>query len=314
MASESTAIVELISLVNQKPVPRLSDEDLLFAPTVVSPPRRARTVRAHGFEDEMVTHRVARGHDLVKPLFAATLAVSSLAAFMLTVRLTRKAPVAPAAAATVPVASVLAAAMPPLPVPAPAAPIIVQPIVEAPAPPPKPALVELALESTPAGAQVTLVDRGNSTIAGTTPLSLSVDPSREYDVVFTLAGHPTKLAHLDPHATTHLAIDLAPAQVVEDEPAPPRRHHAHAHARAQARAAAIAPKATGTLMVSSKPPCAIAIDGKPTGMTTPQRSIALPAGSHHVTLTNEQQHVKKTYSFAITPNHATKLIRDLMKP
>ncbi len=322
MANESTAIVELISLVRQKPVPRQSDDDMLFAPTNGAPPRRAPRAlshRGHGFDEEhAVTHRVVR-RDITKPLFAATLAVASVAAFGLTVRLTRHAPAAAALAPPAqPVASPIAIAIAALPAaPAPSKPVV-SPIDAPPAPPPaapvQPALIAIALESQPAGATVTLVDRGSSSVAGTTPLSLSVDPSREYDVVFTLAGHPTKLAHVDPHATTHLAVDLAPVHVDPDEPAQPApRHHAHGQAHAQARTAAVPAKGTGTLLISSKPPCEIAIDGKPTGMVTPQRSISLAAGHHQVTLTNAQQHVKKTYSFEISANHSTKLIRDLLK-
>ena len=69
----------------------------------------------------------------------------------------------------------------------------------------------------------------------------------------------------------------------------------------------------GTLMVSSKPPCEIHIDGKPTGLSTPQRSISLPAGAHKITFVNEAEGIKKTVSVSITADQTTKLIQDLMK-
>jgi len=79
--------------------------------------------------------------------------------------------------------------------------------------------------------------------------------------------------------------------------------------------AKVAPKAggEGTLMISSKPPCEILVDGKPTGLTTPQRSIALPAGAHKITLVNTAEGIKKTVSVQITADKPTKVIQDFMK-
>jgi hypothetical protein len=69
----------------------------------------------------------------------------------------------------------------------------------------------------------------------------------------------------------------------------------------------------GTLMISSKPPCEIVIDGKSTGLTTPQRSIPLPAGTHKITLVNGAEGIKKTVSVQITADKPTKVIQDFMK-
>lgn len=69
----------------------------------------------------------------------------------------------------------------------------------------------------------------------------------------------------------------------------------------------------GTLMISSKPPCEIVIDGKSTGLTTPQRSIALPAGAHKITLVNTAEGIRKTVSVRITADKPTKVIQDFMK-
>jgi hypothetical protein len=71
--------------------------------------------------------------------------------------------------------------------------------------------------------------------------------------------------------------------------------------------------ASGTLMVSSKPVCAILIDGKDTGLSTPQRAIPLTVGVHKVTFINAAENVKKTVAVAITADQSTKLIQDLMK-
>lgn len=65
-------------------------------------------------------------------------------------------------------------------------------------------------------------------------------------------------------------------------------------------------------MVSSKPPCEIAIDGVATMLTTPQRAIKLKPGKHKVTLFNTSQAIEVTYTVDIQANKPTKLIRDLM--
>jgi hypothetical protein len=164
------------------------------------------------------------------------------------------------------------------------------------APAPKPALVDQTLESKPPGATVTMLDR----IAGTTPLALSIDPSHEVDLTFTLEGQAPKTIHVDPHTMKKVMVELA---VVEPEPAPAPTPVAHKKPAAAG---------SGTLMVSTKPPCEIAIDGKATGLVSPQRSINVAAGRHQVTFTNRQQHIKTTVAVAVTANHSTKLIRDLM--
>jgi hypothetical protein len=69
---------------------------------------------------------------------------------------------------------------------------------------------------------------------------------------------------------------------------------------------------SGTLMVSSKPPCEILIDGKATGLRTPQRAIDLPAGRHKITFVNTDAGIKKTVSVTITADKSTKLIENLL--
>lgn len=67
----------------------------------------------------------------------------------------------------------------------------------------------------------------------------------------------------------------------------------------------------GVLMLSSKPPCEIQIDGKPTGLMTPQRALSLSAGTHKVTLVNPAQKIKKSFAVEITADEPTKVIQDL---
>lgn len=198
-------------------------------------------------------------------------------------------------------------------------------------------LVDVRIDSKPAGATVMLVDNGKTQFLGTTPVAASVDPSRSYDVVLTLEGRPTQITHLDPNKTQKLEIALAksgPAKA-ETPKAPARVSHVSHARRASAPAGGIvdpgfdspkaeapadepkaeAPKAEGgkgTLMVSSKPPCEIWIDGNDSGLTTPQRAMSLPAGAHKVTFVNGDQNITKTVSVMITSGEATKLIQNLL--
>ena len=202
-----------------------------------------------------------------------------------------------------------------------------------------PMLVDVRIDSTPSGATVTLVDRGKSQFVGKTPVSATLDASREYDLVFSFPSKATLQQHLNASTTRHVAVKLAepanlppapaPAPVVAAPPriekpavekaptGPVRRASAEPApappARKPGKAAAEAVAGEGTLMVSSKPPCQIVVDGKPTGLTTPQRSIALPAGSHKITLINSEKDIKKTISVQITANGTEKIIEDLMQ-
>jgi hypothetical protein len=67
----------------------------------------------------------------------------------------------------------------------------------------------------------------------------------------------------------------------------------------------------GTLVISSVPPCEIFIDGSPTGLRTPQRSIALPAGRHRIALVNREAGVDKTVAIELAANATENIIEDL---
>jgi cytoskeletal protein RodZ len=215
----------------------------------------------------------------------------------------------PTASAPTPASTAAAAASTPAPAasapaPAPAAPVTapaaVAPAAVAPAAVgATPALVDVRIDSKPAGATVMLVDRGKTTFLGTTPISTSLDPSREYDLVFTASGFPTRLEHLDARGTKHVAVDLKKRRSTSTAPTTP--------------AASASGSGTGTLMISTKPPCEIIVDGKPTGLVTPQRAITLPVGTHKVTLVNTGENIKKTIAVEITADQATRVIQDLMQ-
>ncbi|NVB80190.1 MAG: hypothetical protein HOV81_17480, partial [Kofleriaceae bacterium] len=240
-----------------------------------------------------------------------------------------------------------------------AAPAVVAPAVAAVAEPAAPVhevktakgvvkLVDVRIDSKPAGATVMLVDNGKTSFLGTTPVATSLDASRGYDVIFTLEGRPTQMAHLDPAKDAKLAVSLGRsskakkstrsealdlASVVEKpapetkatkavakvaEPAEEKTEKAEPKTVAKTvakaeKAVAMTGTGEGTLMVSSKPPCEIYIDGKATGLTTPQRSITLPVGAHKVTFVNAAEKITKTVPVTINADQPTKLIQDLMK-
>ena len=57
----------------------------------------------------------------------------------------------------------------------------------------------------------------------------------------------------------------------------------------------------GALALSSTPACDISIDGKPTGLRTPQRKIKLDVGTHSITLTSTGFAIRDTFSIEIKP-------------
>ncbi len=81
--------------------------------------------------------------------------------------------------------------------------------------------------------------------------------------------------------------------------------------RAAAHAPALSASKSGVLMVGAKPPCQIYINGRSTGLTTPQRDISLPQGSHTVTLVNRSHRIKKSFRVSIQPGQKTRIIRDM---
>jgi hypothetical protein len=63
-------------------------------------------------------------------------------------------------------------------------------------------------------------------------------------------------------------------------------------------------------MLAAKPPCAIRIDGKTTGLTTPQRVLKLAPGKHRITLTNQQHQIKDSFRVSIVSGQKTRIVRD----
>jgi hypothetical protein len=67
----------------------------------------------------------------------------------------------------------------------------------------------------------------------------------------------------------------------------------------------------GYLRLGSKPWTNIVVDGKETGLHTPQTHLKLPSGSHRITLTNPQFNIKETFSVDIKSGETETVIKDL---
>ncbi len=119
-----------------------------------------------------------------------------------------------------------------------------------------------------------------------------------------------------------------PADEPAAEPAPaPRRHHAKkSHHRSKSRAArrshrstsrkatrevASRSKNSGILMINSKPPCDIVVDGRSTGKKTPAPRLSLSAGKHTITLINRSYDIKKSFKVTIRAGAKTRVLKDM---
>ncbi|MCE9574253.1 MAG: PEGA domain-containing protein, partial [Deltaproteobacteria bacterium] len=69
-------------------------------------------------------------------------------------------------------------------------------------------------------------------------------------------------------------------------------------------------KGEGILSLGAKPPCDIYIDGKSTGLKTPQREIKLSSGHHKVTLMNNEFGIKESFTVEIKAGSPTKMVKD----
>jgi hypothetical protein len=71
------------------------------------------------------------------------------------------------------------------------------------------------------------------------------------------------------------------------------------------------PAGEGYLRLGSKPWTFITVDGKDTGLHTPQTQMKLPAGSHRITLTNPQFNIKETFSVEVKAGETVTVTKDL---
>ncbi|HUS66341.1 MAG TPA: protein kinase [Kofleriaceae bacterium] len=198
--------------------------------------------------------------------------------------------------------------------------------------------------STPDGAKVTLLVDGEKKNLGPTPLAYKLDPRKRYEAVFKKDGYLPATRVVAMTGAERVPVDVvlekaagrvssAPrdretdrlADVVERKPEPaaepgddpvPEMEPSKPPAAAKPKPAPVEEEAgdaggEGTLGLGAKPPCRIFIDGRDTGMKTPQPSISLKAGKHRITLINDEFGIKESFVVRIKAGETTKAIKDL---
>jgi hypothetical protein len=198
--------------------------------------------------------------------------------------------------------------------------------------------------SEPPGAQVTLVVDGKRQALGDSPRKVPVDPSKKYEVVFEKDGYVTVTRPLDPSKELALAsaagrgeitiavvLDRAQIAVAPKDPPPPRdppkdvikKDPPKDVVKKDPPKDSPPPKdppkdppkepavaGTGTLMIGAKPQCKIYVDGKDTGLVTPQRALEVKSGTRRITLVNNDFNIKETFSVEVKPGETAKVIKD----
>ena len=66
----------------------------------------------------------------------------------------------------------------------------------------------------------------------------------------------------------------------------------------------------GTISIGAKPPCKIIVDGQETGVSTPVRNQPIAAGTHKITLVNEEFGIRETFNVTVKVGELTKVIKD----
>jgi serine/threonine protein kinase len=134
------------------------------------------------------------------------------------------------------------------------------------------------------------------------------------------AGSATQVAapitHPNPPPTTTAIVSPPPVS----HPVTPPAAHDHVatattdtpktNAATDGGDVASKPSGDGTLLLGSKPPCDILVDGSSTGQHTPQRDMKLSAGKHKITLVNDELGIKETFTVDIKPGQTEKQIKD----
>lgn len=170
-------------------------------------------------------------------------------------------------------------------------------------------------DSTPPGATVSLIIDGKRKLLGPAPATSPLDPRNAYQVLFEKPGYvsvnrPIQFTgSLDERVIVNLEkAGPERASALAIEPRAPRRAIRTPDGPAEPAASEAAGQ--GILVLGSKPPCEILVDGNPTGLRTPQKEIKLPAGRHRITLVNAEFAIRDTFTVDIKPDATEKLIKD----
>lgn len=127
------------------------------------------------------------------------------------------------------------------------------------------------------------------------------------DVDFEMEPEAVEISDIDARI-----LDLMESGELPDEPATITAARA-TPAKARAAAGAPARLRKGIVMLGAKPPCRIVIDGRDTGLMTPQRDLRIPIGSHEITLINEEHGIRETVEVEVRAGKASRIVRDFSK-
>jgi hypothetical protein len=99
--------------------------------------------------------------------------------------------------------------------------------------------------------------------------------------------------------------------VASQKPVRSRRAEIARHEPSRRSETSAGPARAATLMVGSKPPCQIILDGRDTGLVTPQRDLKVAPGRHTVTLISRDHGLRKTVRVEVAPGEKKRVIEDL---
>ena len=117
--------------------------------------------------------------------------------------------------------------------------------------------------------------------------------------------HPVSAGNVDPTPRERPAESHTPTPRRSASPAPEEDDPVM-----PTRPAAASSGGEGYLRINSKPWTNITIDGKDSGLHTPQTQLKLPAGTHRVQLANPQFGVRETFSVDIKPGATETVVKD----
>ena len=181
-------------------------------------------------------------------------------------------------------------------------------------------------DSQPPGAAVSLIIDGKRTELGPSPQTAKLDPRKSYQVLFEKAGYVSvnKPILFGGSTEEKVLVNLEKAGTETPPVAPVASHtpgpvtHPETHPQTVVKTdtpktdtpVETTPKGNGTLLLGSKPPCDVFIDGSSTGEHTPHKFTGLPAGKHKVTLVNNEFGIKESFTVEIKADGTEKQIKD----
>lgn len=184
--------------------------------------------------------------------------------------------------------------------------------------------------SEPPGAHVYLSHDSTRESLGAAPVTRKLDPRNHYTVAFERDGYATTTRAVeigrDPEVTIVAVLEKDKGRTSprseprEPSVSPPRAELPTPRARppevvppprSPPEEEPVARKGDpGFLSIGTKPPCKIFIDGRDSGLVTPQRGINVPAGTHKVVLINNEFGIREPYTVPVKAGETTKLVYD----